>query len=66
MSTPDEKMTPEQMTAMAKDLAELRLRAEHGLLRRMVVEAEHGTASGAVQIGQALEGLAALLAIRSP
>lgn len=67
MSTPDEKMTPEQKDAMAGELAELRLRAEHGLLKRMVIEVNAGTASSAAvaaEIGRALEGLTALLAIR--
>ena len=68
MSTPKiDPMTPEQRAAMAGELADLRLRAEHGLLKRLVMETDAGTpgaASAAAEIGRALDGLSALLAIR--
>lgn len=42
---PSDPMTPEQRAAMAGELADLRLRAEHGLLKRLVMDAEYGPIS---------------------
>lgn len=66
MKNPETPLTPEQRAAMASELADLRLRAEHGLLKRLVVEASAGPSAAAAEIGQALGGLTSLLAIRSP
>ena len=37
-----EPLTPEQRAQMVGELADFRLRAEHGLLRRLATEVEHG------------------------
>lgn len=43
MSIPKiDPLTTEQRDAMAGELADLRLRAEHGLLKRLAMDAERG------------------------
>jgi hypothetical protein len=64
--TPSDPMTPEQRTAMAGELADLRLRVEHGLLKRLVVEIETGDVPHARDIAAAIGDLSPLLTLRSP
>lgn len=59
MSTPKiEPLTPEQRDAMANELPDLRLRAEHGLLKRLALCGEYGP----MDVSEAAAGLIALAA----
>lgn len=58
-TNPDEKLSSEQRAAMIGELDDLRLRAEHGLLRRLVVMTNGGSCAGVSELTTALRDLTA-------